>query len=286
MTDIKTKRDGGWSNDMHVERAKFSHPFLSWRSILGGLLVAALTSAVLMTLGIAFGAASIVGGVNSSPSEMGLISGAWSLGSVLLSLFAGGYFAARVSKFNAPAIGSAQGLVLAALFFVVFLMQAGAVVGWMARATGQAVAGAAGVAGAGVAGAAQIDAVRATVEDAIGDLNLKGSPDAVLTGVGSRLLRGDAQGAKIYLARQADIAPAEADRRIAEASAKIELAGRQLRDGAARGLQTLAWSLFLAMLMGAAAAVGGGALGCRLNERRPMALEQSIAQHDLAMSSI
>lgn len=286
MAETFMSRAGTYPSDAHVEHASFSHPFISWRSIIAGLLVAFLVDATLMALGLAIGGVSLSGGIEASAASAGLMTGAWFLISAIVSLFAGGYFAARVSNFSTPMIGSAQGLVIAGLFFALFLWQATEVVGWATRLAGSAVATTTAAASGGAAALSQSEIARTAIDDAVGDLELRSSPETVISGVATRLIRGDAQSAKVYLARQANISPAEADRRINEANAQVAAAGRQVREGAAKALQATGWSLFVGMLLGAAAAIGGGAVGSRLNERKPLAIEHGLVSRDMSMSPV
>lgn len=250
------------------------HPLVSWRSVIAGLLVTFLTLATLLSLGMAFGGIGLDDG--SSLQGAGIFTGVWFLVSALISLFAGSYFASRVSKFHTNRIGAAQGLVIAGLFFALFLYQTMSAVGWAGRMTGQAVSSGASAAASGASQAAGNPAVNNVIENALGDLNLRSDPNIVITGVANRLLRGDAEGAKTYLARQANISEAEADRRIAQLRAQVDETMTQARVMTARALQATGWTLFATLVLGAAASIGGGALGTRANMRRPLARERVV----------
>lgn len=260
------------STPLESEMTAF-HPLVSWRSIIGGLLVTLLSQTILISLGMAVGGISLdVGG--TSAASAGVFTGIWFLISSLISLFAGSYFAARISKFHTNRIGSAQGLVIAALFFGFFLWQTVATIGWVGRTAGQAIGGSAQMIGTGLNQASQNPLVGEVVEDALGDLNLRSPPQVVISGVASRLIRGNSEGAKNYLARQAGISPAEADRRIAQLQTQVNQVLTQASEGAIKALQALGWSLFATLLLGTAAAVSGGALGSRANLRKPLTREQ------------
>jgi hypothetical protein len=248
------------------------HPLVSWRSVLAGLLVGLLTLAIFLSLGAAFGGIGL-SGEETSAANAGIFTGVWFLVSTVIALFVGGYFAARVSKFQSGRIGSAQGLVIASVFFGLFLWQAFATLGWAGRMTGQAVSGATMAAGAGISQAADSPVVKEAIENQIGDLNLKSEPSTVIGGIASRLVRGDSEGAKTYLASQAGITEAQADARIAQLRAQVETAMIEAREGAGRALQATGWSLFATLLLGSAAAIGGGALGSRANVRKPLVRE-------------
>jgi len=77
-------------------------PFLrriSWGAVLAGVAVAMVTQMALNALGLAIGAASIEPQFNATPSMPEFTSGVviWMAASALLSLFAGGYVAGRMS---------------------------------------------------------------------------------------------------------------------------------------------------------------------------------------------
>jgi hypothetical protein len=252
------------------------HPLISWRSVVAGLLIAFFTMLGLLGLGMAFGGIGL--DADTSARSAGIFTGVWFLVSALLSLFVGSYFAARVSKFQTGRIGSAQGLVIAALFLGAFLYQTVATIGAAGSSIGGLIGKGAGAAAQGVQRAAQNPAVQNTVtnlsEEALGDLNLRSDPQTVATGVGTRLLRGDVNGAKNYLALQAGISPAEADARIAQLQGRVSATVEEAKEGAASALKSFGWSLFLLVVLGGLSAVGGGALGSVTNFRKPLSREQ------------
>jgi hypothetical protein len=271
------RRDSTDDTVLESDLAHF-HPLVSWRSVIAGLLVAFLTMGILLSLGMAMGGVGLEGGTTAQAA--GLFTGIWFLVSALIALFAGSYFAARISKFHTNRIGAAQGLVIASLFFGFIVWQTFAAVGWAGGMAGGAIAGTANVAGAGVAQAAQTPAVQNAVDNALGDLNLRSDPQTVATGVLTRILQGDATGARDYLASQAGISRAEADRRIGELRGQTEQAMAQARDATATALKATGWSLFATLLLGAAAAIGGGALGSAANFSKPLTREQRHAVED------
>lgn len=261
------------------------HPLVSWRSIIGGLFVAFLCLAILLSLGMAFGGIGLDDG--TSAQRAGIFTGVWFLISAILSLFAGSYFAARISKFHTNRLGSAQGLVIASLFFAFFLWQTFSALGWAGRTATSAVSGAANVVGMGANQAAQSPMVTNIVENSLGDLNFRSEPQAVLSGVASRLLSGDVQGAKTYLANQTPgVTTQEINQRVDQLQTQVNQAVVQARDTAATALQATGWSLFATLVLGAAAAISGGALGSRANLRKPLTREQVEAVSDLRPATV
>ena len=112
------------------------HPLVSWRSVIAGLLVTLLTLSILVSLGMAFGGITMTD--DTSAQSAGIFTGIWFLISSIIALFAGSYFAARISKFHLNRIGSAQGLVIASLFFGFMLWQTFSAIGWMGRTASSA----------------------------------------------------------------------------------------------------------------------------------------------------
>ncbi len=254
------------------------HALISWRSIVAGLLLAFFTMTGLIGLGLAFGGIGLDD--ETSARGAGIFTGIWFVVSALISIFVGSYFAARISKFRTGRIGSAQGLVIAALFVGFFLYQTLATIGMAGQAMGGMIKGSGGMIARGVDKAAESpvinNAVSNVAEDAIGDLNLKSDVRTVGTGVATRLVRGDAEGAKNYLSMQAGITPAEADTRIAQMKTRVDKIIEDAKEGTAAALKSVGWSLFLLTLLGSLAAVAGGAMGSVANFRKPLIRQEGI----------
>lgn len=260
------------------------HPLISWRSVVAGTLVAFFTMIGLLGLGMAFGGIGL--DADTSLSSAGMFTGIWFLVSSLISIFLGSYFAARVSKFQTGRIGSAQGLVIAALFLGFFLYQTVSAVGSLGSAAGSLVGNSASLIGQGAQQAAQnptiTNTVRNLTEDALGDLNLRSDPQTVIMGVGTRLMNGNIEGAQTYLSRQTGITQAEASARISQLNTQVQQTIDQAKQGAATALKSTGWSLFLLVALGALAAIGGGALGSVTNFRKPLSREQLVLKNQHA----
>lgn len=265
MANYKVELD---SNNMHA--------LISWRSIVAGLLIAMFSMIGLLGLGLAFGGIGM--DEDTSAKSAGIFTGVWFLVSALISLFVGSYFAARVSKFRLGRIGSAQGLVIAALFLGFFFYQTLSAIGSLGSAAGSFLGKSGSVIARGADRASEnpqiTSAVSTMTEDALGGLNLRSSPQVVAQGLGTRLFRGDTEGAKNYLAREAGISPTEADARIAQMKAQVDKVVSDTKEATATGLKSMGWSLFLLTTLGAIFAVAGGALGSAANFRKPLIRER------------
>ncbi|MFL5783463.1 MAG: hypothetical protein ACJ76H_02565 [Bacteriovoracaceae bacterium] len=230
------------------------HPLISWRSVVAGLLIAFFMMVGLIGLGMAFG------GIRSLN-----FTGVWFLSSALVSIFTGSYFAARVSKFQAGRIGSAQGLVIASLFLGFFLYETVSTLVMNGKSTQKPV----------------LDEISQEAELTLGELNLHSGPEVVAKGLATRLIRGNLESAKNYLARETGITQDEASLRIADLRTRADRAEDHAKESAAAALKATGWSLFLLVMLGALASVLGGALGSVANFRNPLGREQFAAHHRL-----
>lgn len=268
-----------YSSDSPVEiDSESSHALISLRAIAAGLLISLFVMTGLIGLGLAFGGIGLEDGATAK--HAGVFTGVWFLVSALISIFSGSYFAARVSKFRLGRIGSAQGLVIASLFLGFFLYQTVAAISSAGSMAGAAIGKTASMMGQGASALSEnqviTDTLKNITQEALGDLNLRSSPTEVAQTVGSQLLRGDTEGAKNYLAREAGITPTEADTRIAMMKSQVDKTINDAREGAATALKSTGWSLFLLVTLGAISSILGGALGSVANFRRPLIREKYV----------
>jgi hypothetical protein len=251
-------------------------PLISWRSVAAGLFLSSLVMIGLLGLGMAFGGIGM--DADTAAKSAGLFSGIWFSASAFVSILAGSYFAARLSKFQTGRIGAAQGLVIASFVvsFIVYLSIS--IAGSIGASMGTVISKSAGLAARGAQEASENQTVMKYVnlyaEDAMSELNLRAEPSVVAQGVVTRLINGDADGAKNYLARQANITPAEADAKIASVRAMIETRIEQAKVAVGNGLESAGWAIFLLAAVGALASVLGGMLGARSNHARPLAAQE------------
>jgi len=246
-----------------------SHPLISWRSVVAGFFISLFFMMGFFGLGMAFGGIGMYDGTTAA--NAGIFSGVWFFASALISLFVGSYFAARISKFQSGRVGSAQGLVIAALFLGMFIYQIIGAIGGVGRMTGSLIGKTVGIVGISTEKLSESPLIRNVVQDSIGDLNFKNSPEYVVSGVASRLIRGNTEGAKTFLAQEAGVSVTEADQRIASSRDRVEKAMVSTREGAATALKTAGWSLFFLVFLGAISSVLGGSLGSVVNFKKPLA---------------
>lgn len=247
----------------------YSHPdgttlhkhLICWKSALAGLALAILTFTGVLALSIAFGGMGLDDG--SSAKSAGIFAGVSIVVAIILANFVGSYFSVRVAKLRVDVVGVMQGLLVGALFLIFVLWQTLSGMGTLGKVAGAALGASATFAGAGVATASQSPLVEDIVEDNMNEMKLKSDPKQVLRGVASRLLRGDQESAKNYLAYQSGITPAEADQKISAVKVKVDAAMEETRKTAATALKTVGWSLFVSIVLATIASVLGG-LGAAL----------------------
>jgi hypothetical protein len=219
----------------------------------------------LLGLGMAFGGISM--DEDTSMGSAGLFSGIWFAVSCLISVFAGSYYAARFSDTKVMTSGPAQGLIVASLFLGFFLYQTISTLGVAGRAAGNLIGSTASVVGKGARSAAQtpglVENMSMMVEDRLGDLQLKSEPRAVAMGVAHRLVDGNPEAAKNYLAMQAGMTPAEADARLAQLKAEADKKIDAAKLAAADALRTTGWTLFILVALTSVSAFLGGMLGTK-----------------------
>lgn len=256
----------------HAYSSQYS--LISWKPIIAGLFVTAFTYISLSALGAAIAGNSaadvIQEGRNGSTLVMGTVI--WIGLSALLSLSAGSYFAARTSTFVTGRIGAAQGLVIASLFFSFMIYGFGKTVGTIGSGLGNML----GAASMGITNIASTPAIQNIVERAYGATNLKSEPAVAVQGLAGRLLQGNMESARNYLAYQTGLPAAAVDSRLATLEVEFKSTMKTVGINAAEAVSNAGWSLFLTLFLGMASAVVGGAFGSLANYKKPLTDEHSI----------
>lgn len=259
-----------------------SHSLMSWKAVFAGLLVGLLTYAILFTLGVGIGGLSLREVVQDGGARgLGIGTGIWMVLMNVIALFVGGYFAARVSNYATPRIGAAQGFVIAAMFFGFMFYQVMSVAGLAGRGVTNAVSSA----GAVAKDVIQNPTVQNQVNDLIGEnVQLKSDHETVAKELSSRLLSGDREGARDYLADQAGIPSQEAQARIDRFQSQAQGQLKEAGETTAEVIAGLGWAGFIILLLGTLACCFGGAAGSRANARHPMD-ERDVTHIDTVRSA-
>jgi hypothetical protein len=251
---------------------------IHWRAVFAGAFISALVYFTLVSLGVAIGAGQTQDLINgqSSASMLGTGVGVWLAVSVLISLFVGSYSAGRISGVIATRIGYMQGAVISALFFALMIAQSGS----MLKSVTAGVGAAGSALGGTIAQAGQNPAVTDMVEDNFSELKFKSSNADVIRGVLSRVVRGDNESAKNYLAAQSGISSDDADARLKTIKDKITAISQQAGQAAAEAAKQVGWWAFIVMALGSVFAMFGGGVGAQVNIRKP------ISDMDMRASTI
>src|SRR5690606_28333196 len=128
--------------------------------------------------------------------------------------------------------------------------------GWLTQSAGNFLGGAAQIAGPVASSSANFlgPVVNDVVEDNLAGVQLRGEPQTIATGIASRMLRGDTEAAKSYLARNSNLTVPEVDQRINQLSTQMSQMTENARMAAAQALQVSGWSLFALLIF---ALIGG-----------------------------
>ncbi len=238
---------------------------ICWRSIIAGLAVAIIVFLGLLALSVAFGGIGLSDG-SSAQAAGNFVAGSLIIATILAT-FSGGYLAARLGRTEVDTLGTTQGMVVGAVFLILVVCQMGAVVGSMGKAVGQAMGATAVAVGGAATAAGDNSIVQDIVQDTVGNLNLKSDPAVVAKGLASRLLRGDEESARNYLADQAGVPVSAVGQQINTARAKIDEATTELRKTTADALKATGWSLFVMLVLGMSSSGLGGLLATKCNEK-------------------
>jgi hypothetical protein len=224
------------------------HSTINWRAIFAGVFISLLSYSVLISLGLAVGGTTLRGIIqgNDAGQTFGIGSGIWLIVSALISLFIGSYSAGKSSGLISTRVGRTQGVVITAIFFGIMLSQVGSTIGFLGKGLGSTL----GVMGGAAGDLSKNPQVQETIRASLNGLNLKSSPETVARGVTTRLLQGDDQGAKNYLAQQAGISSNEADRRIQEFKGNAQDTLRDIGGATAKVVAIAGWALFSSLILG------------------------------------
>lgn len=242
---------------------------ICWKSSFGGLLIALMTFVTLTALGAGVAAFTAEGLVNqgSGGSALATGTGLYMGLSIVIALFCGGYFALRISGFVTSKVGMAHGFVVASAFFLLMLFGIGNMIGGLASGFGNL----ARVVGGSSADLINNSGVQDTVYQAIGTSELRSSPAEVAQGLTVRLLQGDEESAKNYLAYQTGQTPIEMEAKIFEIKTRFDAAVKTAAQKTANAIGDTGISFFVLFLVGLFGAGIGGYYGAYSNVERPFA---------------
>ncbi|OAP36529.1 PhnA-like protein [Sinorhizobium glycinis] len=263
---------------------------LSWAAIFAGVALALAVQLLLNLLGVGIGAAAfdVGGGDSPGPGTFSIASGIWFALSGIVSAFAGGYLASRLSGRLGTTTGAYHGLTSWAVttLIVVYLLttSAGALLGGalsglssVVGGTGRTVATAATTAAPALATADDPFAdIERQIRETIGGDDPAAMRDAAVASIRALVTGDEAQAeearnrAADALARAENIPPDQARARVEEYEQTYRTAVEDARRVAADAADTAATVVssgaflgFFSLLLGAAAAWLGGWYGTR-----------------------
>jgi hypothetical protein len=113
--------------------------------------------------------------------------------------------------------------------------------------------------------------IQDTLHRAIGTSTLKDSPTEVAAGLTARLLSGDSDSARDYLAYETGQSTNSLDAKITQLKADFDQAAKTAGEKATRAIADAGWSLFVTFIAGLVGAFFGGWMGAKANAARPIA---------------
>ncbi|MEK2687656.1 hypothetical protein [Bdellovibrio sp. GT3] len=235
-----------------------------WRSALAGVVIGIVTIIGLLALSVAFGGIGLEDG--STAKNAGVFAGVSIVVAMIVGNFAGSYYSVRIARRKVDVVGVMQGLLVGGICTLLVVCHAMASVAALGKVTGAALGATAAAAG-GIA-STQAPLIQEFIQDSLGSRKLASDPEMVVKGLSSRLIRGDQESAKNYLAAQAGISPEEADKTIVVVKEKVDQTLEEARKAAATALKAVGWSSFVAIVLAMIASVLGGMIGALCNDRR------------------
>lgn len=267
-----------------VENTHGHQHVICWKSTLAGLLISIMAFLLLTALGAGIFGSIAQSAVENEKGGTALFTGAGVyLGlSVVVALFIGSYFTIRISGFITSKVGMAHGTLLASIFFILFVLQAGSVVGALSKGVGKVVQGV----GQGTTAISASPQVQDAIQNVLGATPLKNDPKEVVQGLSLRLLSGDTDSAKTYFAYQTGLSESDVDAKIAQLKTNFEAAVKTAGEKTADAVADAGWSLLMTFAVGLLAAIIGGMIGAESNFGRPLVESSSSNNHYVAPARI
>ncbi|WP_413294835.1 hypothetical protein ACLSU7_06965 [Bdellovibrio sp. HCB185ZH] len=255
MGNESYKNDTGLNEHRHL---------VCWRSALAGVVIGLITITGLLALSIAFGGIGLEDG--STVKAATVFAGVSIVVAMMVGNFAGSYYAVRIARRRVDVVGVMQGLLVGGICSLIVVCHTMSSVATLGKVTGTALGAAAGAAG-GIA-STQAPLIQDIIQDGLGGRKLTSDPEVIVKNLSSRLIRGDTESAKNYLASQAGISSEEADKAITVMKEKTDKALEDARKAAATAFKAIGWSSFVTLVLAMIAAALGGMVGAVCNERR------------------
>lgn len=296
MTDRSSAAAGGYPSTGYAEPIVTPAALrrISWAAVFAGAAIAAAVHLLLTLLGLGIGLSAVdtgTGGSTPEASTLGTGAGIWWVVSSLVSLFIGGYVAARLSGFPVRGDGMIHGLLTWAVTLIVTVWMLGTAASGLVGGAFTVISDTVSATGQGLAEVApeMAQATGVSPEDlreqaqellrpgGTADIS---DPEVALRELVSALTtmatgsEQEAQQAREravgIVSQQADIPRQEAEQRLDQFAAEMQQTVDQASQAAASAADQAAgasswgaiWA-FIAFLLGAAAGALGGGVGTR-----------------------
>ncbi|MDB5036724.1 MAG: hypothetical protein JWQ35_252 [Bacteriovoracaceae bacterium] len=242
------------------------HSLICWRSIIAGLFITFISYLILSSLGAGIFGLALSSAISRENGGTALATGGgvWLGITIAVSLFLGGYFTVKLSHSAEKKIGSIQGTLVASVFFVLSLLTAGTVLSSVAKGAGSFTAAIGGKA----ADMSTNPIIQNSLQNILSGTTFKSDPKEVIQGLSTRLMSGDMDSAKNYLAAQTNLTPDEIDAKLDQARQAIKRAG----ESAAKAGSAAGWALFVLLSIGLIAAAFGGYESAQHNAKYPRSI--------------
>ncbi len=254
----------------------YSH-LLCWRTTVAGILISLMAYMLLSALGIGVVGLASQSAIENETGGLVLATGAgvWMGLSAVISLFAGSYFAVRMSKNITNKVGIAQGLVVASSFFIILTVLASSAVGSLSMGLGNIISGM----GKTVTTVGASPRVQDTINNVMGSTaHFKSDPAIVAEGLTVRLAQGDVESAKSYYAYQTGQTKAQVSAKIEQLKLQFDRTAKDVGEKAAAFLGGTGLSLFFVFLVGFVSAGIGGRIAAHSNAERPLTVEGAFEE--------
>jgi hypothetical protein len=234
------------------------HPLIRWRSVIAGFVISTLSLIGFLGFWLTLGQVDQAQGLEDK-----FLLGAIPILIITFSLFFGGYFASRISRYSSMKVGGAQGVLIASLFIIFFIYQVIALSFWRGKLK------------------TDFDNLNLNIletsylaEDALLDLDIKGESSLLAYGLMERIIKGDKSSAINYVSLRIGVPEEMASEKVNQLNKNLNAWLESKRSERWQWLKTYGRSLFMIVFFGILAAASGGIIGAATNLRKPIISER------------
>lgn len=267
---------------------------VSWGAIISGWVVAASLALLLYQLGAAIGVTAVDPTEGAPGQAFGIGAGIWVFLTWLVSLFVGGWLAARLAGRSDRTVGMMHGATVWGVTVIASLLFAAMMVANIAQGIGALGSGLANVVGGAAQSAGQqgggqaMQGLQAQIKQNIAQALAGGNVSRAeinqalnqldanaLSSIAGSLARGDTQAARNQLVMNTNLSQQEIDNIMNRMQSQLPQFQQQIQQQAQQAQRVTSaaiWAGFITLLVALGAAVWGGAVGsqrvARVYDRR------------------